>query len=376
MKSILTFLIALIIIVFSSCTSSSVKEINLEGEWIVKLDSLNVGIDKNWASNKFNGTTIQLPGTLDDAELGNKNRLQPAMNNYVLSGLTRKHQYIGAAWYQKEVNIPDNWEGKNMVLELERIIWESQLFVDGKRIGKEKSLITPHHYDLSKALTPGKHTFTIRIDNSNKYPLINVKGNRYPDPVNQDMAHAYTNHTQIKWNGIIGDLKLIASEKNNIENLQVYSNVLEGTIKATFKNNSNSDGELNYQILSTDGEIITEGIVEKGKEEIILQKPDGIEVWDEFHPNLYDFQLLTASEATTTRFGYRQIQKENGVLTLNEKRIFLRGNLECAIFPLTGSSTNGKRSMGNLNCAGQSVWIKSFTFSFLVSAKSCIRSGR
>lgn len=347
-KSILKFLMALVLVVLASCTSSSIKEIHLEGEWIVRLDSLHVGMDENWASNKLNGATIQLPGTLDDAELGNKNKLQPAMNNYVLSGLTRKHQYIGAAWYQKEVDIPNSWDGKKIKLELERIIWESQLFIDGEMIGKKESLIAPHLYDLSKVLTPGKHTITIRIDNSNKYPLINVKGSRYPDPINQDMAHAYTNHTQIKWNGIIGDIKLTASEKNKIENLQVYSDVLEGTIKATFKNNSNSEGQVKYQILSTAGEIIVEGIVEKDKEEIILQKPDGIELWDEFHPNLYDFKLLAESETTTTRFGYRQIQKDNGMLTLNGKRIFLRGNLECAIFPLTGHPPMEKAAWATL----------------------------
>lgn len=49
-----------------------------------------------------------------------------------------------------------------------------------------------------------------------------MKGNRYPNPVNQDMAHAYTNHTQIKWNGVIGDNKLMAKPEESIENIQVY----------------------------------------------------------------------------------------------------------------------------------------------------------
>ena len=58
---------------------------------------MKTGLGKHWEE-----TPIQLPGTLDDAELGEKNKLQPAMSNYVLSGLTRKHQYIGAPWNQKE----------------------------------------------------------------------------------------------------------------------------------------------------------------------------------------------------------------------------------------------------------------------------------
>jgi hypothetical protein len=297
---------------------------------------VNVGIDEAWAEKDLDGLQITLPGTLDDAGLGKENTLKPAMSNNILWGLARKHQYIGAAWYQKEVDIPDYWEGKKLEIELERVIWESILFIDGKPLGRNESLTTPHRYDLSNDLTPGKHTITVRIDNSNLYPLINVKGDKYPDPVNQELAHAYTNHTQIKWNGIIGDIKLKASEKAGFENLQVYSDVTNQTIKATFVNNLPADSELRYQVLSTAGDKIAEGILENGTGQIVLPKPEGIEPWDEFHPNLYDFKIIAGNESVATRFGYSQVQQNNGVLTLNGKRIFLRGNLECAIFPLTG----------------------------------------
>lgn len=348
MRSILNFLGIVIIVVLVSCTKSSVKEINLEGEWTLKLDSMNVGLEQGWAEQKLDGVSVMLPGTLDDAALGEKNTQQPVMDNSVLWGLTRKYQYIGAAWYQKEVVIPNNWNGKKLELELERVIWESKLFIDGKLIGKNESLTAPHRYDSSAALMPGKHTITVRIDNSNLYPLINVKGDKYPDPVNQDMAHAYTNHTQIKWNGIIGEIKLIASESDKIENLQVYSNVAEGTIKATFNRPLGVETELKYQIQTTTGDLIAEGVVEKGKSEILLSKPNGIELWDEFHPNLYEFRILADNECVSVKFGYSQIQKDDRVLKLNGKRIFLRGNLECAIFPLTGHPPMEKESWAKL----------------------------
>ncbi len=336
MKTILKFITILATVLCTGCLSNSIKEINLAGSWIVKLDSMNVGIDEGWAENGLDGVQIQLPGTLDDAGLGMENTLGPEMNNNILWGLTRKHQYIGVAWYQKEVDIPGNWEGKKLDLELERIIWESRLFIDGKLIGKNESLTAPHRYDLTNDLTPGRHTITVRIDNSNLYPLINVKADRYPDPINQNLAHAYTNHTQIKWNGIIGNMKLTASERANIENLQVYSNVDNGTIIATFENKSPAQSELIYQVLSTAGEIIAEGISENGAGRIVLPKPAEIDPWDEFHPNLYDFKVIADNKSASARFGYSQVQQKNGVLTLNGKRIFLRGNLECAIFPLTG----------------------------------------
>lgn len=347
MKAILYFIGIVVIAILASCSKPVGNEISLQGEWSVVLDSLNVGTEENWAGKKLDGQIIQLPATLDDAGLGVKNTQEPVMDNSVLWGLTRKHQYIGAAWYQKEVKIPANWEGKAIDLELERIIWESKLFVDGKLIGKGESLVAPHRYDLSEELTPGKHTITICIDNSNKYPLINVQGDRYPDPVNQDMAHAYTNHTQIKWNGILGNIKLIANEAGKIEDLQVFPNVAEGKIKATFSNASD-ETELNYQILTPAGEIVAEGVVERGTNEITIATPEGIELWDEFNPNLYDFKLIAGNSTTSVRFGYSQIRRDGNTLTLNGKRIFLRGNLECSIFPLTGHPPMTKEEWATL----------------------------
>ncbi len=346
MIRILNFLGIVAIVILANCSKPAIKEISLEGEWIVVLDSLNVGMQDGWASQTFSGNTIQLPGTLDDAGLGKENTQVPVMDNSVMWGLTRKHQYIGAAWYQKKVDIPAKWAGKNIDLELERIIWESNVFVDGVLVGRGESLVAPHRYDLTKVLTPGKHTITIRIDNSDFYPLINVQGDRYPDPVNQDMAHAYTNHTQIKWNGIIGNIKLSTSEPAGIGNLQVYSNVADGTIKATFENPLMAP--VNYQIINTTGDLVAKGAVEAGKEEIILDKPEGIELWDEFNPNLYEFKLLSGNSVTSVRFGYSQIGKDGEVLTLNGKRIFLRGNLECVIFPLTGHPPMEKNEWAKL----------------------------
>ena len=342
MKSFRFLCIAVITLsIFSSCITSKIDKISLSGEWKVKLDSLSVGVNENWAAKPFIGTNIHLPGTLDDANIGKPNTLTPAINNYVLSNLTRKHQFIGMAWYQKEIDIPKNWDGKIIELSLERVIWESKVFIDGEFIGSANSLIGTHDFDLSRFLSPGKHLLTISIDNSNKFPFINVAGTRYPDPVNQDMAHAYTNQTQIKWNGILGDISLNALNKNGPENLQVYPNVKNNKLKISFNQPEPTDKAINCIIKSVEGEIVFDEKIDNSK--IVnntisfeINKPEKLAFWDEFNPALYDVEIMTNSGSAQTRFGYKEVSNNNGDLTLNGKRIFLRGNLECVIFPLTG----------------------------------------
>ena len=319
----------------------SVGQLSLAGEWQVKLDSLDKGETNNWQNSEFTeGTTINLPGTLDDAGLGTPSTLQPALNNYVLSNLNRKHQYIGKAWYQRDVEIPAEWEGKLIQLTLERVIWQSTVYVDGTLVGTAESLVGSHEYDLSQLLTPGQHRLTIVIDNSDQYPLINVIGDRYPDPVNQEMAHAYTNHTQIKWNGILGDIRLTASDKNSPHNLQVYPQVSEGTLHVTYEQAVPETKDVRLEITDSEGNRVYQGepspTVEDSTLRIELATPDGLEVWDEFNPQQYQAYVISGTDTVSAPFGYRQIENDSSVLTLNGQRIFLRGNLECSIFPLTG----------------------------------------
>jgi len=327
-------------IFFVNCSSPEQNILSLEGQWIVKLDSLNLGEKENWAAANFEGAAIQLPGTLDDAGIGTPNTLEPELNNYVLSNLARKYQYIGKAWYQREVEIPKDWNGKEIKLTLERVIWESTVFVDGKEIGKAESLIGSHEYDLTEVLTVGKHLLTIRIDNGNKYPFINVAGSKYPDPINQDMAHGYTNHTQIKWNGILGDLILEASEQNAPENLQIYPDLKNNALRIMYEQPSNTK-TTRLEIIDANGTKVFQGSIENtknenGKVNFQIERPKDLAYWDEFNPNVYEVKVISGADTLATTFGYQKVAQENGNLTLNGNRIFLRGNLECSIFPLTG----------------------------------------
>ena len=53
--------------------------------------------------------------------------------------------YKGAAWYQCDVDIPEDWADSRLVLILERPHWETRLWVDNQEIGSDLSpLHTPY----------------------------------------------------------------------------------------------------------------------------------------------------------------------------------------------------------------------------------------
>ena len=343
LKSVL--LVLFVLFALNICFSQKNNTISLAGRWKVYLDSTASLETPTKQIKKYQ--YISLPGTLDQAGIGTVNTVTPAINNNVMSSLTRKYEYVGVAWYQKEVVVPSEWKGKKITIDLERILWQSKVFVDNHTVGTDNSLVGTHEYDLTKWLTPGKHTISIAVDNRNKYPLINVTSDKYPNIVNQDLAHTYTNHTQIKWNGILGTMELKASIKNAPSNLQIYPNTIANTIKVTFNQEKTVPKQVQYQIVDEKGKVLVDKVItpilsNDSTLTFEVAKPNGLLKWNEFSPNLYYFVIKSAQSELKSRFGFKTISKVSGNLTLNNSRIFLRGNLECVIFPLTGFPPTSK----------------------------------
>ncbi|WP_290567835.1 sugar-binding domain-containing protein [Leeuwenhoekiella sp. UBA6783] len=333
-------LICLCISLLSCDSDQQYDKIDLAGEWQVRLDSLDRGQQEHWQQNwTEQGQKIQLPGTLDEAGIGTADTLTPALNTYVLSNLSRKHQYIGKAWYQKQIEIPQDWDGKPLVLNLERVLWKSTVFINDTKVGSRESLIGNHLYELYDLKT-GANTLTILIDNSDFYPDINIEGSRYPSGVNREMAHAYTNHTQIKWNGILGDISIKPISNKIFKELQVYPNIEEEFLSVEVATTEVLGKPVVVSITDQTGTEISSEVISAYSEENnkVNFKIAGkvLQEWDEFKTQLYTLVVQTQDEKISKTFGYRSKGYNDGELMLNGHRIFLRGNLECVIFPLTG----------------------------------------
>ncbi|HNW53327.1 MAG TPA: glycoside hydrolase family 2, partial [Bacteroidales bacterium] len=325
---------AVILLSLAISCNAQTEVINLAGKWNLCLDSVHHPANVDPKALDFN-LAIALPSTLDSAGIGNPVHVQPLLVREVMLHLQRKVSYIGPAYYQKEVSIPKNWNGKHISLKLERVLWESTLWIDGKKIGNSYSLSTPHYYDLSQKLLPGKHIITICIDNSRKFVLNNA-----------DMAHAYTQETQVKWNGILGEISLSAVDPDYISSLAVYPDFKGKSLKAEVKTVFNEKGAyyIKVEVLDKNNKTAGSAIAAAGKDksDIVVHFSGELQPWDEFNPELYQVKvslLDSKKKIKAVRFqtvGFRDLKASDRHFYLNGSPLFLRGTLECSIFPLTG----------------------------------------
>lgn len=337
--------------------------LDLSGKWTVGLDSTDIGLTENWQERLFT-TPISLPGTTDGAGLGIENTLKPALTKPQLTYLTRKHKHVGPAWYSRNIEIPKDWNGKDIFLTLERAMWDTQVWIDGKKVeGHEESLVTPHHYDITRYVTPGsKHLISIRVDNRRRYDISN------------GMAHAYTDHTQIIWNGILGDMEIQAKDPVRIETVDLYPDLNSNNVKAVIEisNNSGSEREAVIQFGVKGPKDIAPSkktvALKKGvnRIETVQDMGNSYVKWSEFTPEIYTASVSLESEGMKSQkeetFGMRELKRDGNKLILNDAPLFLRGTLECCIFPLTGTPPMDKKGWKKVFSAAKEYGLNHLRF--------------
>ena len=77
----------------------------------------------------------------------------------------REKVYNGYGWYRKEIEIPAAWSGKQIALEFEGVFIESELFVNGKKVGHHVGGYTGFEFDITPFVTVGKNTIAVRVNN-------------------------------------------------------------------------------------------------------------------------------------------------------------------------------------------------------------------
>ncbi len=302
--------------------------IDLSGKWEVKLEADNEKGVQLYEQSKTSGQ-IYLPGSLAENGFG----LKTVGSDFGI--LTPEYKYIGKAWYKKQIEIPKAWKHKKIEILLERVLWESRIFIDGVELSKQDALGTPHIHKLG-GVAPGKHELIILVDNE----MIHNIG---------DKGHAYGEYTQSIWNGIVGRMEMNAKDATSFLRTNIYSDIQNEQIvlKGSIESQKASSAKIEYEIVSVkDNEKILSGTFYKSLKngetffDETISTDGKLKLWNEFNPEVYTIRLSLKAGKNRgfqeVEFGFYELSHNGTKLLVNENPVFLRGNLDCVHFPITG----------------------------------------
>lgn len=341
---------------------ASDTSISLQGDWQLALDRADVGVTERWFAREFEGRVrVRLPGSLAEQGVGDPAAPESTWTGTIFDRsyfsapeyapyrpphpvklpfwLTPETVYVGAAWYRREIEIPAAWIGRRAVLRLERPHWQTRVWLDERELGTCDSLSVPHEYELGVLAEAGRHTLTLRVDNRLR---VDVGEN----------AHSVSDHTQGNWNGVVGGIELRATATTWIEDLQVYPRFADRSVRVAGRVAVHGQVAALPETVEVSVRLGTNALTPTRSERLEVKSLhlglDGVfetsvalasdaACWDEFSPVLHTLLArLPSGEERAVRFGLREVQREGRRLLLNDRPLFLRGALDCAIFPRTG----------------------------------------
>ena len=314
--------------------------IDLSGVWRYETDEDNVGIEQKFYNRTLKNEGFSLPGSTCDNKIGKPCEEFTELTKEAARSLVPRYDYIGAIWLQRDF-VTEDLTDKDVKFFMERVNIASDVWLDGEKIDRRIiGLSTPHTYNLSKRLTAGEHTLTVRLDNRN---LINM----------DIMASGYSPDTQSIWLGAVGRIELQIEDVCHIADIRVFPQEKSARVECVIDSDCHyphekdrRNGVLHLIATAPNGKALKK-IKQKitlysSRQVIRVDYPMGhsIEYWDEFNPALYTMTVkFEAGEYTDERsaeFGMRTVYVKNKRFMINRRPFSLRGTTDCAINPLTG----------------------------------------
>lgn len=259
--------------------------------------------------------------------------------------LTPKSYFVGEEEYIQHVFVPKDATLQRATLELERVHIVSHVWVNGEeatslyrseQVGLGcRSLGAPHRYDVTGLLKAGQdNEIKIHIDNR----LTNV-------PVGSN-SYSVSDNDQGNWNGFIGQARIILQPQTCLytDASQIYPDVStrQAEVVCRLGKGAGKAEKVRLQ-LETEAGSVVQDIVLTGDSQACRVRLEGLtRLWDDHQPNLYHLRVRlqtkrgkTLDEYSTT-FGMREVSCDEHWCLVNGRRVYLRGTVDGAQFPLTG----------------------------------------
>jgi beta-galactosidase/beta-glucuronidase len=254
--------------------------------------------------------------------------LVPFPMESALSGVMKYHE---RSWYRRTFTVPEKWLGRRIVLHLDAVDWESEIFINGKSAGVHKGGYDPASYDITAYLNGrSPQELIVRV-----YDPTDAAG----EPRGKQTLHPggimYTSTS-----GIWQPVWLEPVPATGIADLKLVPDIDAGGLKLSVTVSGTAD-DMKVNAIARVGKKVIGKISGAPGAELFLSVPKAT-LWCPTNPFLYDLDVTLTKggknlDAVTSYFGMRKISlgKVDGFvkILLNNQFVFQFGPLDQGFWP-------------------------------------------
>jgi beta-galactosidase len=197
--------------------------------------------------------------------------------------------------YRVGFRLPGDWAAGRTVLRFEGVDSFFRVWLNGRELGASTGSRLPVEFDATEALRPtASNVLAVRV--------------------HQWSAASYLEDQDMWWlSGIFREVVLLARPAAAIEDWFVHADYQHETGSGTLRVDADVPARLTVPELGVD--------VAAGE---TVRLP-AVDPWSAESPRLYDGLLASAGERVPLRIGFRTVRIQDGVLTVNGRRVLFRG---------------------------------------------------
>jgi beta-glucuronidase len=297
---------------------------NLSGIWKFQKDSLDVGEAQNWKNGLPNTRSIAVPGSWNDQ-------------------FTDSRDYLGTAWYEKEIFIPSSWKGQKIYVRIGSANYASKVYLNGKPVGAHEGGNLPFAFDISALINWNvANRITIQLENILKPTRVPTGGGVAGGMFS---SNPKANFDFFPYAGLQRDVLLYSVQSAaNIKDLTVVTGFENTTGSVNLKVETEGKATKGKVTISGNNKVYESEFDLKGNTANVLVKIPEVRLWSIEDPFLYkvSVSISDASRIIDTyelETGVRTISTNAKQILLNGKPVFLKGFGKHEDFPVFGRAT-------------------------------------
>ena len=227
----------------------------------------------------------------------------------------RFRDYLGSAWYQRQLDIPREWLESNrvVILGFGAVDYFAEVWLNEVKVGEHEGGYLPFELDITKTTRVGANTLTVRVS----------------DPL--EIFHEIP-HGKQSWYGMLSGIwqSVWVESRAEIHIQRVKISTQGEQVSVSLFGRGEFAGTVTAEVRSPAGEVVARAQSDATRFSLRVERPSA---WSPNEPNLYTLKVSTGADEVNETFGFRTIETRDGQILLNGRPFYLRGALDQDYYP-------------------------------------------
>ncbi|KAF2763097.1 hypothetical protein EJ05DRAFT_25773 [Pseudovirgaria hyperparasitica] len=210
--------------------------------------------------------------------------------------------------YVRGFEVPERWRGYQLRLRFEGVDAAFHVYVNGTEAGYHQGSRNPSEFDVSGLVRSGMNRLAVRVY-------------RFCD------GSYLEDQDQWRTSGIFRDVFLIGFTQNRIEDVHIRTDLddkyTDAELKASFR--LTGTGKLTVRFLDSNKATLDSQSLDASSDTEVILKVSNPKKWTAETPHLYYLAASFGGQTLTQQIGFRTTSIQNGIFTVNGRRIVFRG---------------------------------------------------